>query len=300
MATLSGISEENWEKIISIINSEGNNIDSKNEFISKALNLFEYKKQNCKRYNNEAWLRKKYIADDMSQREIASLCGVSRSMIQDKVAEYNIEKKQHKDKKYHNKIWLEKKYNHECMTREEIAEECDVSVGTISHWLSKYNIKKYTRDDYEPMSVESEFPIIADEWSDKNEKQPSEIAPFSNRKVIWNCPNGHEYKKKVNNRTYNDQGCTKCSSSSWERLYADQLAEQGIPFEHHPTPLKTEIGSYEPDFYLPEEDVYIEVKAEHWLREKQQNKIDILRDDGYDIEYRFGVDLRDLGIEVKT
>ena len=61
-------------------------------------------------------------------------------------------------------------------------------------------------------SLLSEFPEIAKEWDyKKNDKEPEEYAPRSNKKVWWICPVGHSYECAIDNRTTNNRGCPYCA-----------------------------------------------------------------------------------------
>ena len=54
------------------------------------------------------------------------------------------------------------------------------------------------------------FPEVAKTWSPKNESNPSEISPSSNKAVLWICDNGHEWKARVADRT-EGHGCPYCA-----------------------------------------------------------------------------------------
>ncbi len=55
-------------------------------------------------------------------------------------------------------------------------------------------------------------PDLASEWhpTKNGNLKPSDVTPFSNKKVWWICTFGHEYESTVNNRS-NGRGCKKCS-----------------------------------------------------------------------------------------
>lgn len=58
----------------------------------------------------------------------------------------------------------------------------------------------------------STTPQIAAQWhSTKNELSPEEVTKSSNKKVWWQCVEGHEWEAKVNARTSNRSGCPYCS-----------------------------------------------------------------------------------------
>ncbi|MBO4583887.1 MAG: hypothetical protein J5756_02340 [Clostridia bacterium] len=57
------------------------------------------------------------------------------------------------------------------------------------------------------------FPSIAKEWDiDLNgEVTPFDVTPASHMQVWWKCNNGHTYKARIANRTYNNRGCPYCN-----------------------------------------------------------------------------------------
>jgi hypothetical protein len=60
--------------------------------------------------------------------------------------------------------------------------------------------------------------------------------------------------------------------SSWERRVADYLFGQGIEWIYEPKTFRMGEITYTPDFYLPKENKYIEVKG--WMPAKSKLKID--------------------------
>lgn len=77
------------------------------------------------------------------------------------------------------------------------------SFKTISYKLSKRDI-----DD----SFKTKFPKIAKEWDySRNNIKPNEIAPYSEKKVWWICPKGHNYKQTIYSRTSKNNNCPYCS-----------------------------------------------------------------------------------------
>ena len=47
--------------------------------------------------------------------------------------------------------------------------------------------------------------------------------------------------------------------------------------------LETELGVYWADCYIPSLDLFVEVKAEHWVRDDQMARIELLREQGLSI-----------------
>ena len=93
--------------------------------------------------------------------------------------------------------------------------------------------------------LQTKFPEVAAEWHPtKNEgKQPSEVLPFSNKKVWWLCSNGHEWAATINSRS-SGNGCPHCKGVLGGRKRVTNLiAQQGslatrmpsLAKEWHPT-----------------------------------------------------------------
>jgi DNA-directed RNA polymerase subunit RPC12/RpoP len=61
--------------------------------------------------------------------------------------------------------------------------------------------------------------------------------------------------------------------SSWEVAYAKYLDKQGIKWFYESKTFDLGDTTYTPDFYLPEIDMYIEIKG--WMRNKSKDKINI-------------------------
>ena len=59
----------------------------------------------------------------------------------------------------------------------------------------------------------SMYPDIASQWdTEKNGPlTPDAVSPYSNRRVWWKCPLGHEYRMPVSHRTMRGSGCPCCT-----------------------------------------------------------------------------------------
>ena len=53
-------------------------------------------------------------------------------------------------------------------------------------------------------------PDLASEWHSRNEVSAAEVLPLSNRRVWWQCPDGHEWQAKVYSRAEGN-GCPSCA-----------------------------------------------------------------------------------------
>jgi hypothetical protein len=59
----------------------------------------------------------------------------------------------------------------------------------------------------------SAFPAVAAQWhpTKNGSLTPDQVAPFSNRKVWWQCPRGHSYQAWIQHRTGRSSGCPYCA-----------------------------------------------------------------------------------------
>jgi len=60
----------------------------------------------------------------------------------------------------------------------------------------------------------SEYPELIREWhpTKNGELKPEDFTFGSDKKIWWLCPEDHEYKSRINNRTKKTIGCQKCKS----------------------------------------------------------------------------------------
>ena len=88
------------------------------------------------------------------------------------------------------------------------------------------------------------FPEIAAQWyAEKNGMlTPEQVSPYSNRKVWWQCPDGHIWKAVIYSRAGpQETGCPvgagRVKQSRLER-YGRAAAEVGSSFRGHAVPKK--------------------------------------------------------------
>lgn len=142
------------------------------------------------------------------------------------------------------------------------------------------------------------YPEIAKQWSTKNMQEAASFSHGSNCKVWWFCFSCEEHwKAAINNRT-KGQGCPRCNlpGNGWELSYKKYLDDADIQYEYHPEHLETPLGRYHPDFWIEQEGRYIEIKAQYWERDLQNQKIEWLRNQGHLIHKLHGKDLKERGI----
>ena len=82
------------------------------------------------------------------------------------------------------------------------------------------------------------FPELAEQWHQTKNKTmtPENVSPYSNQKVWWICPLGHEYEAKVASRAYRGTGCPYCSGNKVLPGFNDLATrEPGVAAQWHPT-----------------------------------------------------------------
>ncbi len=82
------------------------------------------------------------------------------------------------------------------------------------------------------------FPEIAAQWhlSKNGSLTPGNVTPYSNKKVWWLCPMGHEYIAMVSARTMNGTGCPYCANRKVLAGFKDLAAlEPEVAKQWHPT-----------------------------------------------------------------
>lgn len=98
------------------------------------------------------------------------------------------------------------------------------------------------------------FPQIAQQWhATKNGTlQPTQITPFSRRRVWWRCPLGHAYIAAVGMRTIRGSGCPYCAGKKVLAGFNDLATTRPhLAAQWHPTlngdrtPEKVTAGSHE-------------------------------------------------------
>lgn len=122
------------------------------------------------------------------------------------------------------------------------------------------------------------YPYIAKDWDyEKNECNPTEVSPHSNKKVWWKCSRGHSYCTSVGARTGKNSGCPICSkelkTSFPEQAiyyYVKKIYSDAINRDNH-------IGQ-ELDIYIPSENVAIEYDGIRWHSSEQKYEKDNLKD----------------------
>lgn len=82
----------------------------------------------------------------------------------------------------------------------------------------------------EAYNLTTEFPELASQWGEQNQRPPTYYMPKSNDKVWWRCAKGHEWKATIDSRSRGN-GCPYCACKkpspeyNFAALYPDLLAE---------------------------------------------------------------------------
>lgn len=233
-------------------------------------------------------LYKLYITDNKSREEIADLCSLSNNRIKYLLKLYHI----HKPKYLRNRLIAESNKGkvRSSNTRQNIStslkgrkpwnrgltKTTDVRVAKYSKSNSgrkrtfeqRENISVNTRKAMAGLPAEvknkiKQAVISANKnrvYSKENRDKKSEIA-----RRLWENP---EYAKKCSNSIYGTKSHYKgiMFMSKIEMKYAEKLDELNIEYETQPGPFKyksskdNKLHNYYPDFYLPKEDLYLEIK----------------------------------------
>jgi hypothetical protein len=80
-------------------------------------------------------------------------------------------------------------------------------------------------------SVLRRYPLVAAEWSPKNELSPADVPGASHLRMLFVCsknPGHGEWFATVQSRTYNNTGCPRCKRSKMEEVAAAHLEKLGI------------------------------------------------------------------------
>lgn len=101
-------------------------------------------------------------------------------------------------------------------------------------------------------------------------------------------------------------GTTQKVQGTYELRYALYLLENGIEFTTQPRPglqYTDQFGgtrTYNPDFWVPSLDRYIEIKSTYTLSQRgAKKKLDLVKKAGHNVEILTEVELEELGVDMK-
>jgi DNA-binding CsgD family transcriptional regulator len=100
---------------------------------------------NSPNYKREGWLRKKYLQEGLSSREVADEAGCSKTTICKYLGKYDIDVRGRNPPpdgaKYADRGWMKKKYVERGASINDIADELGCGEGTVQSWLAKHGIE---------------------------------------------------------------------------------------------------------------------------------------------------------------
>ena len=101
-----------------------------------------------------------------------------------------------------------------------------------------------------------EFQYVLDEWDyDKNLITPSDVMPFSLKKVWFKCNHGHSYETLLSNKISRTTGCPICVSHiSIPELVFNNLCKKYIDKNSK----SSRINGYEIDIFIPSKNICTE------------------------------------------
>jgi DNA-binding CsgD family transcriptional regulator len=249
---------------------------------------------------NKDWLYDQYIVQKKSIREIADILNKKGRRTIFRALEYhNIpirnlisarsnrtekgpELRSHTNPLANDLIHIEQLYESGKSIR-EIAEELDISYTAITHRLNTANISR--RDPWKHRigvkhSIET-----------KNKMSKTAINQICNGKRT-------SHSNAIRHIVCNGKSIIRVRST-YEKKYAEYLKQSNIEFTYEPKSFKLSNGtSYVPDFYLPKEDKFIEIKG--YISSEQEAKYELFRIEYPNINWEilYKEDLLKLGINL--
>lgn len=116
-----------------------------------------------------------------------------------------------------------------------------------------------------PDNCVSLFPILVEQWSDKNELGPERYCPKSHKKVWWVCPKGHEYKSAISSRVHLNTGCPICA---WQTSKLEIRVYCELKELFKEVSWRNKSYGFEIDVLLVKEKVAIEIDGWYWHKDK--------------------------------
>ena len=122
--------------------------------------------------------------------------------------------------------------------------------------------------------LQSQFPELVAEWSNKNIINPTEVTAHSNKKVYWICPLGHDdYLMSVKQRS-NRQGCPICARQS-QTSFPEQAIYFYLKQAFPDTVNRYVFEGREIDIFIPSKNIGIEYNG--YFSHKKKAEKDILK-----------------------
>lgn len=116
-------------------------------------------------------------------------------------------------------------------------------------------------------------PSLAEEWhpTRNGHLKPAQVTASSNKKVWWQCKNGHEWEAVIGSRN-SGSGCPKCNiSSSYPESFILFCLKQLFPDILHRYKI---FDTYEIDIYIPSINLAIEYDGVYWHKKKKKRDLE--------------------------
>ena len=124
---------------------------------------------------------------------------------------------------YLRNVWSDKNEfnidNYSYGSNATVIWKCNVCHGEYKMRISEKAVKKYgcpycnNRKLLKGFNdLATQYPLLAIEWSKKNDSSPNNYLPCSKIEVYWECKNHHTYKGKIFSRTVKHKGCPYCNN----------------------------------------------------------------------------------------
>jgi len=189
-------------------------------------------------------------------------------------------KKGTKNGHYKNGIWTTK--NHCPICRKEILPSSKMcrSCSTknqlkINNHLAIYNLDRKGKNH--PMFGRTLSDLTKQKISNKHKNK---VLTEAHKKKISKKMKGT--RKGKDNPMFNKVTTSKRGNyngiymrSSWEIAYAKYLDKNNIKWQYEPEHFEIEDTCYTPDFYLPKQDLYIEIKG--WWRDNAKKRFELFK-----------------------
>ena len=114
-------------------------------------------------------------------------------------------------------------------------------------------------------------PQLTAEFSEKNSVNINSLSYNSAKRVLWECPKGHEWEAPVYQRVNGGTGCPECACSGKSRAeeelcnYVIELLGEDAVIAND----KSVISPHELDIYVPERNIAIEYNGVYWHSERK-------------------------------
>lgn len=175
--------------------------------------------------------------------------------------------------KYSNKkaFWICSKCNHNWIA--------SVSTRSKGHGCPACSGLVATKDN----NLEKVAPNLAKEWhpTKNGNLKPTDVLPYSEKKIWWQCKRGHEWQASVSNR-YQGRNCQQCSYE-----LRTSFPEQCLLFylsKFYYAESRKKISNWEIDIYLPEYNIGIEYDGIAYhkrlnLEDREKRKENVLKNE---------------------